>query len=39
VGDKLCSLVGGDVTWDTVLGEDMENKELCQLWRCDGIVG
>jgi len=38
MGHKFGSMVGGDVAWNTMLGEDMEDKELCKLQRCDGIV-
>ena len=33
-----CSMIGGDMAWNTMLGENMENEELCELQRCDGIV-
>jgi len=38
MGDKLCAAVQGDMAWNTMLGEDMENEELCELWRHDGIM-
>ena len=38
VGHEFSSMIEGDVAWNTMLGEDMENKELCELWRDDGIV-
>ena len=39
MGDKFGSAVRSDVAWDSVLGEDVKNKELCKLLRCDRIVG
>jgi len=38
MGHKFGSMVRGDVAWNTMLGEDVEDKELCEMWRCDGIV-
>ena len=38
MGDKLHTAVRGDMAWNTVLGEDVENDELCQLWGRDGIM-
>src|SRR5882724_6870497 len=31
VGYEFCTTIGGDMARDTVLGEDMENEELCKL--------
>ena len=39
MGDEFGSAVGSDVAWDSVLGEDVKNKELCKLLRCDCVVG
>ena len=36
--DKFGSAVGSDVAWDSVLGEDVKNKELCKLLSCDHVV-
>ena len=38
MGYKFGSTIGGDMAWDTMLGKDMENEELCKLLRCDGIM-
>jgi len=38
VGNEFSSMIGGDLAWDTVLGEDVEKKELCEMWRCDGVI-
>jgi len=38
MGDKFCAAVQGDMAWNTMLGEDMENEELCQLWGSDGVM-
>ena len=39
MGNKFGSAVGSDVAWDSVLGEDVKNKELCKLLRRDCVVG
>ena len=36
--DKFGSAVGSDVAWDSVLGEDVKNEELCKLLRRDRVV-
>ena len=38
MGDKFGSMVGSDVAWDSMLGEDMKTEELCKLLRCDHVV-
>ena len=38
MGDEFGPTVGSDVAWDSVLGEDMKNKELCKLLRRDGVM-
>jgi len=38
MGHKFSSTVRGDMAQNTMLGEDVEDKELCNLWRHDGIV-
>ena len=39
MGDEFGSVVGSNVAWNSVLGEDVKNEELCKLLRCDRIVG
>ena len=36
--DKFGSSVRSNVAWNSVLGEDVKNKELCKLLRCDHVV-
>ena len=38
MGDELGSTIGSDVAWNSMLGEDVKNKELCKLPRCDCIM-
>ena len=38
MGDKFGSAVGSNMAWNSVLGEDMKNKELCKLLRCNHVV-
>ena len=38
MGDEFGSAVGSDVAWDSVLGEDVKNKELCKLLRRDHVM-
>ena len=38
MGDKFRSVIGSDMAWDSVLGEDVKNEELCKLLRCDHIM-
>ena len=35
--DKLRAPVRGNMAWDSMLGKDMENEQLCQLNRCDSV--
>ena len=39
VRDELHASIRGDVRGNFVLREDMEKEELCELWRCDHVVG
>ena len=39
MGDEFRTSVGGDVGWDSVLGEHMHNKELGKLSGSDGVIG
>ena len=39
MGDEFRSAVRSDVAWDSVLGEDVKNEELCKLLRRDRVVG
>ena len=39
MGDEFGSAVGSDVAWDSMLGEDMKNEELCKLLRRDCVMG
>ena len=36
--DKFRSAVGSDMAWNSVLGEEVENEELCRLLRCNHVV-
>ena len=38
MGDKFRSAIGSDMAWNSMLGEDVKNKELCKLLRRDHIV-
>ena len=38
MGDEFRSAVGSDMAWNSVLGEDMKNEELCKLLRRDRVV-
>ena len=38
MGDEFGSTVGSDVAWNSVLGEDVKNKELCKLLRHNRVV-
>ena len=38
VGDEFRTSVGGDMGWDSVLGEHMCNKELGELRGSDGVM-
>ena len=39
VRDELRASIGGDVRGNSVLREDVEKEELCELWRCNCVVG
>ena len=39
VRDELRASIGGDVRGNSVLREDVEKEELCELWRCNRVVG
>ena len=36
--DKFGSAVRSDVAWNSVLGEDVKNEELCKLLRHNRVV-
>ena len=36
--DELQSSIGGDMRWNSMLGEHMEDKEMSKLSRGDGVV-
>ena len=38
MGNKFRSVIGSDVAWNSMLGEDMKHKELCKLLRHDCVV-
>ena len=38
-GDELGVSIGGDVGRDPVLGEDVDEEQLGELWRCDSVGG
>ena len=38
MGNEFRSAVGSDMAWNSVLGEDVKNEELCKLLRCDHVV-
>ena len=38
VGDKLQTSIGGDMRWNSMFGEHMEDEELGELRRGDGVV-
>ena len=38
MGDKFRSAVGSDVAWNSMLGEDVENEELCKLLRRNHVM-
>ena len=38
MGNEFGSVIGSNVAWDSVLGEDMKNKELCKLLRRNHVV-
>ena len=38
MGNEFRSMVGSDVAWNSVLGEDVKNEELCKLLRRNCIM-
>ena len=38
MGDEFRSTIGSDMAWNSVLGEDVKNEELCKLLRRDRVV-
>ena len=38
MGDEFGSAVGSDMAWNSVLGEDVKNEELCKLLRHNRVV-
>ena len=38
MSNEFRSTIGSDVAWNSVLGEDMKNEELCKLLRHDRVV-
>ena len=38
MGNEFGSTIGSDMAWNSMLGEDMKNKELCKLLRCDHVM-
>ena len=38
MGDEFGSMIGSDMAWNSVLGEDVKNKELCKLLRHDHVM-
>ena len=38
MGKEFGSAIGSNVAWDSVLGEDMKNEELCKLLRCNRVM-
>ena len=38
MGNDFGSAVGSDMAWNSMLGEDVKNKELCKLLRCNRIM-
>ena len=36
--DEFESAVGSDMAWNSMLGEDVKNEELCKLLRCNHVV-
>ena len=39
MGNKFGSAIGSNVAWNSMLGEDVKNEELCKLLRHDRVVG
>ena len=38
MGNEFGSAIGSNVAWDSMLGEDVKNKELCELLRRNRVV-
>ena len=38
MGDEFGSAIRSDVAWNSMLGEDMKNEELCRLLRRDRVM-
>ena len=38
MGDKFGSTIRSDMAWNSVLGGDVKNEELCKLLRHDRVV-
>ena len=38
MGDEFRSVIGSDMAWNSMLGEDVKNEELCKLLRCDCVM-
>ena len=38
MGNEFGSTIGSIVAWDSVLGEDVKNKELCKLLRRNRVM-
>ena len=36
--DEFGSMVGSNMAWNSMLGEDVKNEELCKLLRCNCVV-
>ena len=38
MGDEFRSMIRSDMAWNSMLGEDVKNEELCKLLRCDCVM-
>ena len=38
MGDEFGSMVGSDVAWNSMLGKDVKNEEMCKLLRRNHVV-
>ena len=38
MGDEFGSAIGSDVAWNSMLGEDVKNEELCKLLRHNRVM-
>jgi hypothetical protein len=38
-GYELCTPIGGDMRWNSMLGKDMEHKQLGKYWSGYGVKG